>query len=103
VTRPYLEETAARLVPTGQVLPLLHPQPALNVAAAQTPGNPPFQAQNGRGAGVWTDQTSVRLPAISLAWSGEGARGVGRDLSHAQHSEVTPALLWIEKSKKGPS
>jgi len=60
-----------------------------------------LQTQNDRGAGVWTDQTSARLPAISLAWSGEGARGVGRDLSHAQHSEVTPALLWIDESKKG--
>jgi hypothetical protein len=58
-----------------------------------------LQAQNGRGAGVWTDQTSARLPAISLAWSGEGARGVGRDLSHAQHSEVTPALLWIVRDQ----
>ena len=29
---------------------------------------------------------------------------MGHDLSHAQHSEVTPALLWIEieESKKGP-
>ena len=28
---------------------------------------------------------------------------MGHDLSHAQHSEVTPALLWIEleTSKKG--
>ncbi len=31
------------------------------------------------------------------------ARGVGHDLSHAQHSEVTPALLWIEENKKGHS
>ena len=54
-----------------------------------------LQAQNGGGAGVWTDQTSARLSAISLAWSGEGARRVGHDLSHAQHSEVTPALLWM--------
>jgi len=41
-------------------------------------------------------KTSARLPAISLAWSAEGARRVGHDLSHAQHSEVTSALLWIE-------
>jgi hypothetical protein len=32
-----------------------------------------------------------------------GARGVGHDLSHAQHSEVIPALLWIEENKKGHS
>ena len=64
-----------------------------------------LQAKNGGGAGVWTDQTSARLPAISVAWSGEGARGMGHDLSHAQHSEVIPALLWIEieESKKGHS
>ena len=94
--------------------------PAAGPAGAATPGSDagrPYapetadhggsghllQAQNGGGAGVWTDQTSARLPAISLAWSGEGARRVGHDLSHAQHSEVTPALLWIEieTSKKG--
>jgi hypothetical protein len=31
---------------------------------------------------------------------------VGHDLTHAQHSEVIPALLWIEiieESKKGHS
>ena len=73
--------------------------------ADQGGGGHLLQAQNGRGAGVWTDQTSARLPAVSLAWSGEGARGVGHDLSHAQHSEVTPALLWIEikESKRGHS
>jgi len=45
----------------------------------------------------------ARLPAVSLAWFGEGARGVGGDLPHAQHSQVTAALLWIEEGKKGAS
>src|ERR1019366_5847166 len=36
-----------------------------------------LQAQNGSGAGVWTDQTSARHPAISLANTGEGGRRVG--------------------------
>ena len=51
------------------------------------------------------DQTSARLPAISVTWSGESARRVGPGLSDAQHSEVTSALLWIEleTTKKGHS
>ena len=60
-------------------------------------------APNDRGAGVRTEQTSARLPAVSLAWSGEGARGGGGDRSPAQPSEVTPALRWIAESKKGAS
>ena len=52
------------------------------------------------------DRSNKRAASGSFfAWSGEGARGVGHDLSHAQHSEVTPALLWIEikESKRGHS
>ena len=50
--------------------------------------------------GVWTNQRGARLPTLSLAWTEEGTRGVGDRLSHAQHSEVTSALLWIEEEDK---
>src|SRR6266446_2493459 len=50
--------------------------------------------------GVWTNQRGARLSTLSLAWTEEGTRGVGDRLSHAQHSEVTSALLWIEEEDK---
>ena len=61
--------------------------------------------ENGGGASVWPDQTSARLPAISLAGFAEGARRVGPGLSDAHLSEVTSTLLWIEleTTKKGHS
>ncbi len=49
------------------------------------------------------DRSNKRAASGSFSCVVEGARGVGRDLSHAQHSEVTPTLLWIAESKKGHS
>src|ERR1019366_6899085 len=52
-------------------------------------------AQDDRGAGVWTDQTGARIPAVSLARAGQGARRVGADLHDTQYSEASQDLLWI--------
>jgi hypothetical protein len=57
--------------------------------------------QGDRRTGVRTDQTGAGLPTVSLTWTGEGTRRVGRGVSDAQHLEVTPDVLWIETQKKG--
>src|ERR1700751_3912491 len=42
--------------------------------------------------GFRTNQTGARLPTVSLAWTDEGARGVGDHLSHAQHSGLRSSI-----------
>jgi hypothetical protein len=65
-----------------------------------------------KGAAIYSTRKKVVEPVFGqikeargfrhflLRGTEEGTRGVGDRLSHAQHSEVTSALLWIEEDKK---
>ncbi len=58
--------------------------------------------ESNRRAGVRTDQTGTRFPAVSSTRAAESARRMGLDLPHPQHPQAPSVLLWIA-ARCGPT
>ena len=54
------------------------------------------QAQNDRGAGVWSDQRSARAAAVSIAWPDQSEWGMAALGHDAQHQKAVEPLQQAE-------
>src|SRR5713226_3858098 len=81
-------------VPAGTVTPACDTGGAHEAQTADQSGTSSLRCeQNDGGAGVRTDQTSARIPAVSIARVGEGSRGMGPGVPDPQHLKIVPADL----------
>ena len=61
------------------------------------------RAQDHRRTGLRTDQAGARLPAVSAARRGKGARRMGAGMHHAQSAEAAPPDYRLKAGISGPA